>query len=142
MGRRRAPISDTSRMGGDRQGRVGASYGNRSDLNTGPRVPAQPVRTATGQTYGNATAQAQAQQAVPLPDFAQMHLARPTERPTEPVTTGLPVGPGAGPEALSPGTANPTSGDNVTALLRAVYDAHPTDELADLLTEQSAKGYL
>jgi len=27
-------------------------------------------------------------------------LTRPTERPNEPVTHGLPVGPGAGPEAL------------------------------------------
>jgi len=27
-------------------------------------------------------------------------LTRPTERPTEPVTHGLPMGPGAGPEAL------------------------------------------
>ena len=27
-------------------------------------------------------------------------LSRPTERPNEPVTTGLPMGPGAGPEAL------------------------------------------
>lgn len=30
-----------------------------------------------------------------------MNLMRPTERPNEPVTHGLPVGPGAGPEALT-----------------------------------------
>lgn len=30
-----------------------------------------------------------------------MLLDRPTERPNEPVTHGLPVGPGAGPEALT-----------------------------------------
>lgn len=46
--------------GGKRQGKPGASYGNRTDLN------AQPVRTATGQAYGTATAQAAAQQQMPL----------------------------------------------------------------------------
>jgi hypothetical protein len=142
MGRRRAPISDTHRMGGDRAGRPGASYQNRSDLAQGPRAPSQPVKTATGQPYGAATAQAQAQQAVPLPDFAAMHLARPTERPQEPVTAGLPMGPGPGPEAMPMmGTQNPTSGDEVAALNRATYMAYPTDEMHDLIIEDQAKGY-
>ncbi|MCA1846728.1 MAG: hypothetical protein LC792_26760 [Actinobacteria bacterium] len=96
-------------------------------------MQAQPVRTAPGQEYGKATAQAEAQRVVPMaaappipagggggpvfapsPGFDQSipvpagyiapgevtPLHAPTERPGEPLTHGLPVGPGAGPEAL------------------------------------------
>lgn len=102
--------------GGARLGTPGTSYSNRTDLQ------AQPVRTATGQTYGAAGAQAAAQRAMPL---AQVPTASPpggaptgqgmdpsaqgeahpaigslygdTMNPDEPVTAGLPSGPGAGP---------------------------------------------
>src|SRR5690349_12625519 len=81
--------------GGPRVGEQGRAYPNRSDLNR------QPVRTATGQPYGAATEQAQAQQAVPLPQQQPpqaaplptpgMHGAfdRPTERPDEHVMSGV-----------------------------------------------------
>ena len=127
-------------MGGNRTGRPGSAYTNRTDLNAGPRT--QPVQVATGQTYGQAGQQAAAQQAIPLPDFNALNLARPTERPAEPVTTGLPVGPGPGPEVLTPSVSTaPASGDLEAAYLQAIYDAYPSDDLADLLIESQAKGF-
>lgn len=99
--------------GGERLGTPGTSYTNRSDLQ------AQPIRTATGQSYGAAKAQADAQRAMPLAqvptasppggaqqgsgtDPAALHpafgsLYGDTQRPDEPVTAGLPSGPGEGP---------------------------------------------
>jgi len=47
--------------GGMRQGAVGQSYGNRSDLNS-----SMPVETATNQAYGAASEQRAAQQAIPV----------------------------------------------------------------------------
>ena len=99
---------------------------NRTDLAT----PA-PALTAPGQEYGQAAAQQAAQQSIPTaggqnvspgggggpqPQDHNAMLAamgnaptpgghgpidRPTERPNEPVTHGLPVGPGGGPEVLT-----------------------------------------
>jgi hypothetical protein len=107
--------------GGSRQGQPGKSYSNRTDLNSNK----QAVTVAPNQTYGEGAAQARAQQAVPLPKAGGLPslgsgsgsppapvppgpvpgalgpLNRPTERPGEPITAGLPMGPGAGPEALS-----------------------------------------
>lgn len=83
----------------------------------------QAVKAPTGQAYGQAQDQQSAQKAIPLPRdpttagpsaqpgpdllalAAQMGggqpLNAPTQRPAEPVTAGLPIGPGAGPEALA-----------------------------------------
>ena len=100
---------------------------NRMDLlNPGPEA----IKTAPGQTYGEAAQQQLAQRAAPMgaapiagggppqtasgpPDMASVLAAaqahngpgnasftRPTERPNEPVTSGLPAGPGPGPESL------------------------------------------
>lgn len=55
-------------------------------------------------------------------------LTAPTERPGEHVSTGLPIGPGAGPEAMSPYT-----GDDTGARLRALYAQFPNQDLADLI---------
>lgn len=95
--------------GGARQGTPGRAYGNRSDLN-GPKPPGTPlpVTAAAGQPYGARKAQEDAQRAVPMaaglpaPAPTQVpSLAEPSSRPDEPVTSGLPMGPGAGPEALT-----------------------------------------
>jgi len=110
--------------GGSRSGTPGTAYANRTDLNT-PNV------TVPGQEYGKQAAQARAQSIVPMgaspvstapaqPAGFGQALAQatprspvapgslpwtsaPTERPEEPVQTGLPSGPGAGPEALGAG---------------------------------------
>lgn len=96
--------------GGRRAGNKGTAYSNRSDLHQ-PMPPAAP----TGLPYGARGQMIASQRAVPMrpapspqpapapqgaPLPGAMPLLRPTERPNEPVTHGLPVGPGAGPEAI------------------------------------------
>lgn len=84
--------------GGKRQGQPGVAYGNRTDLltnrdNSGSAAaggfvpPAQPQAPA-------------AQPPMAYPEDSP-NLLDPTHRPQEPVTTGLPSGAGAGPEALA-----------------------------------------
>jgi hypothetical protein len=124
--------------GGRRSGSPGATYTNRSDLN------AQPVRTAPGQPYGQAVAQQRAQQAIPLPatppvqaspapavppDPGMLHA--PSARPGEPVTAGLPVGAGPGPEALGTIPQN----DQILSNLYAAYRANPTEGLRALIEQ-------
>lgn len=149
---RKSPVPDgRANNGGARQGTPGQSYGNRSDMRS------QAVATAPGQTYGAATAQAASQKVVPLaaapapPAPAASPAAatpgaggqppppppdpyRPTERPGEHVMTGLPVGPGAGPEAL-PIQPNATMTDPVAIQIRALYQKHPSAELAAILAD-------
>jgi hypothetical protein len=147
---RRNPTPDgRANNGGVRQGTPGVSYPNRSDMR------GQPIATAKGQTYGQAGAQAAAQRAVPLaaappppapaapvaaapgaggPPPEQPDLYRPTERPHEPVTHGLPMGPGAGPDALP--IQQTGANDPVAIQIRAMFRANPTNqELADLVAE-------
>jgi hypothetical protein len=111
--------------GGKRAGKPGKSYTNRTDMH-------QPVTTVPGQVYGQATAQQNAQKALPLPTQSTPPggqarptspssptglppggpppvgpgdlgpLHAPTGRPDEPLTAGLPTGPGPGPAALAP----------------------------------------
>ena len=59
-----------------------------------------PLGAAPTQTPPQAQPQAPPQQPLAVPG-ANGPLTRPTERPNEPVTHGLPMGPGAGPEALT-----------------------------------------
>jgi hypothetical protein len=96
--------------GGKRDGKVGKAYSNRGDLNG----PTQPAKAPTGQTYGQAGAQMQAQKAMPLPNVHQVAVKRgadgrisgvdvPAATPPEP-TGGPPPG-SLGP--LSAPTARP-----------------------------------
>lgn len=134
--------------GGRRQGAPGRAYSNRSDLN-GPQV--LPPTAGPSQQYGQRAAQLAAQRAMPMasgpaapspaagpaPDVRteaqnfQMPqvtaLDAPSERPGEPVTTGLAVGPGAGPEVL------PGAPDDTIEQLRAVYRMFPTNDLRELI---------
>jgi hypothetical protein len=118
-------------------------YPNRSDLRGG-KVAKQ---TATGQTYGQATQQMEAQKAVPMasaptdkPVITPGSLGdftRPTERPDEPVTAGASFGPGPTPRTQFA----PMTNDNVLIELRALYEAYPSDELADMLDSYVREGY-
>lgn len=118
-------------------------YPNRSDLRGG-KVPKQAV---TGQTYGEAGKQLEAQSAVPMapsptdqPVLQPGSLGafnRPTERPMEPVTAGASFGPGPTPRTqFAPPTQDP-----VLVELRALYNAYPSDELADMLDSYVREGY-
>lgn len=131
--------------GGRRNGKPGASYGNRRDLAT------QPVRTAPGQPYGAAGRQADAQRAVPLPatpaaaaaptpqatPFAPPEpglLSAPSARPGEPITSGLPVGAGAGPEAVAAGLGGGNN-DQILANLYQAYKIAPSEGLRALINQ-------
>lgn len=84
--------------GGSRSGRPGASYPNRSDLQSAPRLA---PTAQTGQPYGEAGQQLARQQEIPLgPPTPPIPLSAPTSRPSEPVQSGLSLGPGAGPESI------------------------------------------
>jgi len=142
-----------SNRGGVRQGTPGKAYSNRTDLN-------QPVQVAPSKEYGQGVQQAAAQRAIPLPNAAAQApapgpmsapsapvsgpmpgelgpLDAPSQRPGEHVSTGLPVGPGAGPEAISA-----YSGDDTGIQLRALYAKFPNQDLADMIQvfEASRRG--
>ena len=125
--------------GGARTGTPGKAYQNRTDLHGANVVSAQPVQpgaklpvaTASGQPYGAATVQRNAQQTVgmagtqtPPPPAVQagaptpsapLQAPTPLNAPTDhglPVTTGVDAGPGAGSEVL----LKPVNNFQMTAL--------------------------
>lgn len=117
--------------GGARNGKPGASYSNRSDLN-------QPVRTTQNQPYGQAGQQQAAQRAIPLPQTSGVMpqpapLDAPTARPQEPLTAGIPSGPGPGPEALGLPIGDQAGDDEMQAALAALYRIRPNSDLARLI---------
>ena len=126
-------------------------YSNRSDLRNSAKLPA---KAATGQTYGEAGKQMQAQRAVPMAapptDVAPTAtprvapgsmgpLSRPTERPNEPLTAGAPFGPGRT-QQLG-GYIGPRNSDPILDELRALYATYPSEELADMLDSYIREGY-
>lgn len=128
--------------GGRREGTPGQAYGNRTDLNRNR----QPVTVASGQPYGARQEQVAAQQAVPLPAAPPVPASppgpapgsfgafdRPTENPNEPLTAGMAMGPGPGPEVLrTPIGLSQT--DELVARLRGLYQAFPSDDIERLLS--------
>lgn len=139
--------------GGARTGTAGTAYSNRTDLQGGT----QPVKVAPSTQYGEGVKQAAAQRAMPLPDNSGLPaqaaagggapqapaptgplpgelgaLDRPTDRPGEHVSTGLPMGGGAGPEVLSQ-MANPNG--QLGIQLRAMYRVNPNQDLLDLIQQ-------
>ena len=116
-----------------------------SDIQAGTNRVA--IQAATGQTYGKATEQRNAQRAVPMgtpPTEVQRpvpgtlgSLTRPTERPMEPITAGANFG--AGPSPVGAGIPQPT-GDNALEELRMIYQMFPNDDLADLIDSYTRDG--
>lgn len=146
-GRRPKSSDGRANNGGARQGTPGTPYQNRTDLQT------QKPTAVPNQTYGQAGAQLAAQKAVPMAGAAAgvppqqpgaggpmgpeppppPDLYRPTEAPGEHVMTGLPTGPGAGPEALPINSAR--RNDPLGIQIRALYQKYPSSELAALLAD-------
>lgn len=102
-----------TRQGGPRGGTPGQSYPNRTDIGAQPNLPA---RVATGQTYGKAASQLEAQKVVPmapprlvLPPAASPALAGgvPSGLPGESVAPPAPIAPGAAGDLHRP-TERPT----------------------------------
>ncbi len=146
--------------GGKRYGTPGKAYGNRSDLRVpnmqapspqyGVRaqqqaaqravpiaapatdVPPPPTAPAGGAAPAGAGGALGGGGALPVLPGQVTPLDAPTERPDEPVTAGVPLGPGPGPEALGPLGA-PGSPDDEVMALRAAYAAYPSEELRQIL---------
>ena len=130
-------------QGGRRQGAPGKAYSNRLDMNQNR----QPVTVASGQPYGARQEQVAAQRALPLPAAPPVPappppapgalpggrgpFTRPTEYPDEPLTAGMSMGPGPGPEALAMRAV--TVDDQLVAQLRGLYAAYPNSDIAALL---------
>ncbi len=143
--------------GGKRYGTPGKAYQNRSDLRVpnmqapspqyGVRAQQQAAQRAvpiaapatdvppppTAPTGGGAGAAGTGGGgALPVLPGQVTPLDAPTERPNEPVTAGVPLGPGPGPEALGPLGAPGSPEDEVMAL-RAALNAYPSQELMALV---------
>lgn len=91
----------------------------------------------TGQTYGQRAEQERAQQMVPTgaPPTDIVPLGAPSERPSEPVTAGLPMGAGPGPEAIAGVGIQPGSRQDLVLQIRAIASRYPNPALLALLTE-------
>lgn len=103
----------------------------------------QKIQSAPGQEFGAQARQERAQEVVPLPQEPGTSLAPvppqgqpPAEvvpldaasaRPDEPVTAGMAMGPGAGPEAL--GALAPGAPDPELNALEGIYMAFPSEDL-------------
>jgi hypothetical protein len=72
----------------------------------------------------------------PVPTTPITGLFEPTARPNDPVTTGNPLGPGPGPEAL----VLPARSFNPTEILTRLADSDPTGEVEMVLRELNSKG--
>lgn len=114
--------------GGRRTGTPGTAYTNRTDL----QANQQPVQAKSGQEYGKRQAQERAQHVVPLPAQPQpVALDAPTARPNEPLTAGIPMGAGAGPEALAT-SAGLSPDDELAATIKGLARAYPNSDLMRL----------
>lgn len=118
-----------------------------SDVQAGTNRVA--IQAATGQTYGKATQQMNAQRAVPMgaspTEAPQMQrpmpgaivdLAGKSQRPSEPVTAGAPFGAGPGPEAMGqPITSAPAQGSRQDLIerVRAIASTFPNPNLFALM---------
>ena len=123
----------SSTHGGTRTASPGKAYTNRTDLK-------QPVTAPTGQAYGERKAQVDAQRAIPLPQAPPVvPLGAPTQRPQEPLTAGLPVGPGPGPEALAP-MAPPPQEAPILEMFQALYAQYPSNDLRTMIEELQYRG--
>jgi hypothetical protein len=118
--------------GGRRQGTPGKAYSNRTDLG---------VQYAPGEAAaGGIEAPARQQPLMgPMIGADQVpNLSDPSTRPDEPVTAGLSVGPGAGPEALGP--MPPAPADPVRLAIQAMMMVAPNPDLVRIMNRLSYEG--
>ena len=118
--------------GGKRNGTPGRAYSNRTDLT---------LSYGGGNTAATGGMTPPADQSPLLPAISASevpNLGDPTMRPAEPVTTGLPVGPGGGPEALGPMPPSPM--DPVRQAIQAMMLVSPNPDLVRILNRLSYEG--
>jgi len=91
----------------------------------------------TGQTYGQRAMQERAQDVVPTgpPPTDVVPLGAPSQRPNEPITAGLPMGAGPGPEAIQPVGIQPGSLEDLLLTIRAVASRYPNPAIMSLLAD-------
>ena len=119
--------------GGKRQGTQGKAYSNRTDLtsNYGPNGNAAAGGMEAPREQNPLMGPGIGAEQVP-------NLSDPSMRPEEPVTAGLPVGSGAGPEALGPMPPPPT--DPVRQVIMAMMQVSPNADLVRLLARLDYEG--
>ena len=119
--------------GGKRQGTQGKAYSNRTDL-------AQNYGRQGSPAAGGMQAPAQQQPYMgPLVGADEVpNLGDPTARPMEPVTAGLPMGMGPGPEALGPLPPSPM--DPVRQAVQALLLISPNPDLIRLINRFDYEG--
>lgn len=126
--------------GGMREGDPGKRYANRKDLQQSNRqygegkqleqikraapLPKRPTTPTAPPT----------REAAPVPPGSLAPLTAPTMLPDEPVTAGLPIGAGPGPEALTL-----QGGDDSLSVLRRIYTKYPYEDLRRLI-ERAERG--
>lgn len=109
------------------------AYSNRTDLQQ------QGVKTGPSETYGDRVSSERSQQQMPLPQVPgpvpgeRGSFLRPSENPAEPVTAGLPLGPGPGPEVTD------VADDGGYDVLAAAFRAFPSESLRRLLLERQVR---
>jgi hypothetical protein len=114
----------------------------------GPSMAQQPIRPMdAGGVYGERKAMNEMQAGAPMagdprPTPAPMPpvtgMFDETEMPNEPVTTGNPLGAGAGPEALN----LPNTTPSITSTLRRIAQNDPTGEAEYALLQLSQRGII
>lgn len=94
----------------------------------------QPIRVASGQPYGAAKAQADAQRVAPLPEMPVVPLNAPSMRPNEHVMSGVNAGPGPG--AAEAGVIGyEQNGDDILNTLRGLYQKYPLPGIAAAISD-------
>lgn len=104
----------------------------------GPGGPPPDPNAMADQAFGLPAGATGAASGMAMPGVS---LTAPTSRPDEPVTAGLPLGPGAGPEALSllnPATRPPTPVSRVLSTLAAAAGNNPY--LSQMAQEARTRG--
>lgn len=118
--------------GGSRQGTQGKAYANRTDLAVNYAPDGNPAT-------GGVEAPASQNPLLPFITADQVpNIGDPTSRPDEPVTAGLSLGDGPGPEALP--LAPPAATDPVRQILQALLLISPNPDLVRALNRLDYEG--
>jgi hypothetical protein len=96
---------------------------NRSDMSALPGTPGTPLPPSPAEPmleHGQAGSLRQTLMGIPgqAQNFGTVPLDAPSKRPGEPITTGIPMGQGAGPEGLLPSPVDP---NNKAAVAESLY---------------------
>ena len=104
------------------QNATGGAYGQRAEL--------MDIASGAPMPQTGAVPQAPMRPAPPISSIPSVGAFEPTQRPDEPITAGLPVGEGPGPEVLQTPVTAP---DQLAVLARAMFAANPTPQLRRLV---------